>query len=213
MKYLYSIVLALMLAVSVLAQPVIRPVDYRLSGGQVFHTGLGTAIGNYSIQSLEMPRGGRSRILVAIVSTGWGDIFLFTLTINAPSRDEWTYGPIMSLPGSLWAPLGTTCLTRQEDGGFWRLTTRAYLVGGYNGNQKETPSQDPSGSNEGGGSKDTYQMSSVQEIVSTGGEPFLLERRRCRYGLACRNRIQYLSDIFERLRSFGVSSRKLKLRD
>lgn len=214
MKYLYSLILVLWMATTAVAQPQTRSVDYRLLGGQVFDTATNTPIGNYSLGSLEMPRGSRSKILVAIVSTGWGDSFLFTVTINVPSRDEWTRGPIMSLPGSFWAPLGVICLTRQEDGGYWRLTTRAYLIGGeINGDQKETPSQDPSGSNEGAGSKDTYQMSPLQEMVSAGSKSFLLERRGWRHWLARRNRVQYLDDIFERFGCSRMSGRKLKLRD
>lgn len=213
MKYLYLMALVLMLTISVGAQPVSRPVDYRLLGGQVYDTGFGTVIGNYTIQTLESPRGGRSKIMVALVATGWGDLFLFTLTINAPSRDEWTRGPIISIPGSTWAPLGTTCLTRQEDGGFWRVAFRAYLIGETNGNQKETPSQDPSGSNEGDQSKDNEALPPVQEIVSAGSESLVLERRCRRHGLTRADRIQNLRYILQGLRGFGVRGCKLELRD
>lgn len=212
MLKLYSLILVLMLTTIANAQPQTRSVDYRLLGGRVYDTGLGTAIGNYSIQSLEMPRGGRSRILNALVATGWGDFFMFTLTIGPPSRDEWTRGPIINMPGSLWAPLGTTCFTRQEDGGFWRVTFRAYLIGETNGTEKETPSQDPSGSNEGDQSKDNETLSQVQAIVSMGSKPFVLERRCRRHGLARTDRVQNLCHILQGFTCFRMSGGKLKLR-
>lgn len=213
MKYLYSLIIALMLVITAKAQPQTRSVDYRLLGSQVFNTATNTPIGHYSLQSLEMPRGGRSKILVAIVTTGWGDIFLFTLTINAPTRTEWTTGPVMSLPGSYWTPLGTTCQTRQEDGGYWRLTFQTYLIGANNGNQKETPSQGASGPNEGAESESGYKMSQVQEITSTGIKPLVLKRGRRRHRFTRCDCVQNLGHVLQGFAGFGVAGSQLKLRD